>query len=643
MDTLATRRHIDDIENITDCLGELGILRGIGSGQFESHVKRPLSRTVVTNTDPPCFPFLSKRLDPCVCGGVDGVHINDRFAEERELQKRRREGIVLCRVRRALVLSFLVLTPPLVAQPSPRRPRGIYAVVNIEENIKKAQAANASITPAELETYFVHFYQDLLGSPAVSGLAIWVNWSALNPNPPGAANAYDWTYPDDAFKEASAWSARNPTKTLKTIQLVPLPGFQTPQWVMSQIPSCDGLLRSPVVTPPKMCGKATIAGFVEGRGIRELPMPWNPVYKNAWRTFLTALAARYQSNPAFVSISVAGPTASSEEMILPDNANTPAQDQFGGLLPNAMWIKLLAFHFPGKPAYQRSDQIFIDEWEDAINLYGQIFSGVTLVVTTGDGFPNLAVQGFMVPSEFSDACPHLNMDCAAEMTILSYFAKATVGGANAKAAQEDGMEAARVSLGRFNLGVDGIKLVARSTAQFTSPSAQVLGGAQFNSSFANFTLLEGCTSRFPPRPTDRPAACNIPPTCTIQMCIPAACIPQACLAPGVTQADLASFNTLRDVPKKDLISPEQALYNVQKVFFDGTAVASFFGATPGTTPLNYLQIYAADFLYADAHVQAPQQVVETGGASVSTSAQDLLNLASQKLLEIAEPASVRGQ
>jgi len=55
-----------------------------------------------------------------------------------------------------------------------------------------------------------------------------------------------------------------------------------------------------------------------------------------------------------------------------------------------------------------------------------------------------------------------------------------------------------------------------------------------------------------------------------------------------------------------------------------------------------LQIYASDFLYADAHVQAPQQVVETGGASVSTSAEDLLNLASQKLLEIAEPASVSG-
>jgi hypothetical protein len=74
-----------------------------------------------------------------------------------------------CWVRRALVLSFLVLAPPLVAQPVPRRPRGIYAVVNVEENVKKEQAANPSITPAELKAYFVNLYQDLLGNPAATG------------------------------------------------------------------------------------------------------------------------------------------------------------------------------------------------------------------------------------------------------------------------------------------------------------------------------------------------------------------------------------------------------------------------------------------------------------------------------------------
>src|ERR1039457_583962 len=43
-------------------------------------------------------------------------------------------------------------------------------------------------------------------------------------------------------------------------------------------------------------------------------------------------------------------------------------------------------------------------------------------------------------------------------------------------------------------------------------------------------------------------------------------------------------------------------------------------------------------LYAEGHIHAPAQVVETGGASVVMSAQDVLNLASRQLLEIAEPA-----
>lgn len=545
------------------------------------------------------------------------------------------------RVAGTLVLTSLLLVPSLLAQPAPRSPRGIYAVVNVSENIRRAQAAKPSITPAELKSYFVDLYKEVLDNPAISGLALWVDWSALNPNPPSSPDAYDWTVIDDAFAQVSAWNARNPSQPPKAIQLVPLPGFQTPQWVLAQIPSCDGLFQLPVRTPPATCGKVTFAGFVEGRGVRELPIPWNPLYKNSWRGFLVALAARYQSNPSFVSISIAGPTASSEEMILPDNANTPRQDQLGGMLPNAIWLRLLAFHFPGRPLYQHSDQAFIEEWQTAIDMYADIFHGVTLVATTGAGFPNLAVRGFSVPSELSAACPNPNMDCAAEMTILSYFARPNVGGSNAKAAQEDGMEASRASFGRFNLGVDGIKLVARTTAESASPSAHVLGGAQFNSSFTNFTLTEGCTSRFPPRPIDRPPGCTIPPSCTIQTCVPVACIPQACLAPGVRQSDLAVFETFKDVPRKDLISPEQALYNVLRIYFDGTPAASSFGGTPGTTPLNYLQIYAVDFLYATAHVQAPQPVVQAGGAIVPLSAQDLLNQASRKVFEIAEPASPR--
>src|SRR5690242_5032558 len=96
-----------------------------------------------------------------------------------------------CRLQRALALSFLVLAPALVSpgQTSPRRPRGIYAVVNVTENINQQQKANPS---ADLNAYFNTLYQQLLANPAISGLTLQIHWDTLNPNPPSAANPYDW-------------------------------------------------------------------------------------------------------------------------------------------------------------------------------------------------------------------------------------------------------------------------------------------------------------------------------------------------------------------------------------------------------------------------------------------------------------------
>ena len=507
-------------------------------------------------------------------------------------------------------------------------------MVNIEDNTNQQRKANPAITPAALNAYFNNLYQDLLGNPAISGLTLQVHWDTLNPNPPTAANPYDWSYVDDAFNQSSAWNVQNPAQTPKTIQFIVTAGFQSPQWLLDQLPSCDGLFQFPTPVPLTTCGKVTFEAFVEGGDSTELPLPWDPTYKSSWRTFLTALAARYGSNPAFVSIAVAGPTAASAEMLLP-SGTALSQSQFGGLSPNQVWLQLLAFHYAGMAAYQRTDQAFIDEWNAAIDMYGQVFSGITLVATTGDGLPNFAGGAFSIPTAFAKDCTSAaDMDCAAETTILSHFVDPTVGGANAKATQESGMEASRVGI---DLDVASVKLLSQRTAQLTSPSAQILGGSQFNTSFANFTLQEGCTSTFPPNAKDTPASCSIPPSCFVQGCIPVACIPQACLAPGVTQADLASYTQLNQVPAIDLIPPEQAEYNVLNVYFNGTAAASSFGGTQGIEPLNYLQIYSPDIQYAQAKVNAPAQVVEGGGITAATSAQDLLNLASQKLLAISEP------
>jgi hypothetical protein len=228
------------------------------------------------------------------------------------------------------VLVLVLMASALVAQTTPRRPRGIYAVVNVEDNINQQQKANPSITTTQMDAYFNTFYQGLLSNPAISGLTLQVHWDTLNPNAPTSAAPYFWNYLDDAFAQVAVWGNGNPTQAPKTIQLIVTPGFQSPQWILNQLPSCDGLFQTPVVTPSSTCGTATFTGYQEGGDGSVLPLPWNPVYKSAWQTFLTALAARYGSNPAFVSIAVDGPTAASAEMIVPNNANSNnPQTQFG--------------------------------------------------------------------------------------------------------------------------------------------------------------------------------------------------------------------------------------------------------------------------------------------------------------------------
>jgi uncharacterized protein (TIGR03437 family) len=536
---------------------------------------------------------------------------------------------------RAILL--LALAPGLVAQ-TPRIPRGIYAVVDTGGLINVQQQANPSITTAQLDLYFNSLYQALLSNPAVAGLTLQVRWDWVNPNPPATANPYLWNIVDDAFNQAAAWDAQNPGETPKTLQIIATPGFNSPAWMLAQIPSCDGLFQSPVQTPPSACGTVTFKGYNEADDGNVLPLPWNAVYKSAWQTFLTAFNTRYGSNPAFVSIAVAGPTAASAEIttVSNDDANNP-QTQFSGgpISPNDVWLQLFAFHYPGMAAYQGTDQAFIDEWDAAIDMYGEIFSGVTLVATWGDKLPSFDSNSHPIPAGFSGDCSIPNMTCAAVTTVMSYFVEPSVGGANAKASQTSSFIASRPAVG---LGIESVKALSQRTAQLPAPSAQILGGIQFDQSFADFPVGEGCTAAFPPDSSDTPTGCTIPATCTNAACVPVACIPQACLATGVTSANLGSYKTYNNVPAADLLPPEQALYNLLNIYFDGTAVASALGGTQGAAPFNYLQIYSEDIQYATANINTPVQVVEASGVTVSTTAQTLLNLASEKLLTIAEPA-----
>ena len=312
-----------------------------------------------------------------------------------------------------------------------------------------------------------------------------------------------------------------------------------------------------------------------------LPLPWNPTYKKYWAKFIHALALQYGNNPDLVSVSIDGPTSSSAEMILPNESNDP-NDFY-------KWNPLMGLTLP--LSYQNTDQIFIEEWEKAIDLFSREFSGMTLALSTGNGLPNFPNPDFpnteaIVPVKFQPVCQdasitteHPNgdlMDCVAESTIVDYLADASHGGNNVKSVQEDGMAAGGVyhsPLGGGNLGSYGIRwwaLISQSGSAVLpdsggKPISSMMGGFQSGGIIAaNATDIEE-------------QGCNVP---------------------------LADCG---------IIGPEQAFYNFLASYFDGTSVGSLRGpghygeydgvtyapngAVSGNVPLNYLQIYADDATY----------------------------------------------
>jgi hypothetical protein len=332
-----------------------------------------------------------------------------------------------------------------------------------------------------------------------------------------------------------------------------------------------------------------------------LPLPWNEIYNEKWNDFLEKLAARYNSgtsslygaNTSFVSIAVAGPTAASVEMLLPSGKCVPSTDSgcktaYGTFdkveIPaNTMWDKLLT-----NAGEEDNDQTFVVNWVFETATYPEFFSGLTMVVTTGNGLPNLTTTGPFTPAEppefsinFAPDCKTKeNMDCQAETMVVGYLAAANLNTSMARATQTSGLEASRVDL---DLGIDGVKFLSQKTMGLSTPSKRILGGAQCTTSVAKKPATEWGTT--------------VDPTPT----------------------------------------PDQALYNVLGDFFDGTPVGGqYFGGEHGTAPLNYLQLYFQDILYATANVDNFKYITESDGTKDHTTFQLLLNLASTDLFSIAE-------
>jgi hypothetical protein len=499
----------------------------------------------------------------------------------------------------------------------PRAPRGIYATIDISDYIKQANLPTEGDDAA-----IAAFYDSMLDNPAVAGLHLEVHWDFAQPLPPPAPP--NWGYIDVAFREAERHG--------KTIQLDVTAGFNSPAWVWDAnqstgIPSCDPLFASPPEPAPN-CGTVTFSYYAErtdqdGNGNKlVLPLPWNRTYVSRWHEFLAALQARYGFNHLLVAVTMAGPTAASPEMILPNNFNTCPNNvngpclQKNGRSAEDMWNTLFqnTSPDPSRPYATNSDEAFVDQWISTIDFYERLFSGVTLVITpgAGTGFPSFESGFPFKPSpenvlyhpecDYSDTGGstyidhnHQTRSCDAATTILTYFMN-TFGGPHrdGMASETAGMEASDpFTLGNFtphgttgDVGVAGVKYLSTYSFVPELPAREIAGGAQFDHAFSGGTTVqEGC--------------------------------PQ-----GINGCSGG-------------LSPTQAAYNVLQEFFRGTPGALRFGgpALAGNerTP-RFLEVFNQDVTYAQMPTSCPVPITDpTTGATFEASAQELLNMASASL------------
>ena len=310
-----------------------------------------------------------------------------------------RAAISVC----ACLVSLTVGTAaPLTGAPGPSpsspnktssggTPVGVFVKLDIETAIQGILAnplpspgpVNTHPTVPQLHALLRSLYVKLMADPAVSGIIVGEHWDHIEMSSPSypyvPVDGYDWSYLDDVFAVAD--------QDHMPVQLLITPGLDSPRALLTAIPSCNGLFAKQVKNHQKVekvkanCGTVVFPSIPEQSHAdsRTFPLPWDSTYNQAWQGFLRLLNARYQDNPEFASIAVAGPVGASTEMILPTSAGTHNNRVDG------MWATLIQHSFPHNTSYQGSDEVFVDQWDQTIDFYEKVFRGITLVLTPDSG------------------------------------------------------------------------------------------------------------------------------------------------------------------------------------------------------------------------------------------------------------------
>jgi hypothetical protein len=487
-------------------------------------------------------------------------------------------------------------------------PAGVFAKVDIETAIKtvthtyKENNHGHEPTTAELHMLLQQLYGSLLTNQAVSGLVAGTNWDDIQLSDPtkDACNPYgdtpsgcDWSYLDDVFEVARLAGV--------SLHIQITPGFDSPPWLLTKIPSCDGLFDPKTAASVAAdCGTVTFTCFPEishtdanQDGHYVLPLPWNRVYQHAWWSFLKVFAQRY--NPGLgtsaasplAAVSIAGPVSVSPEIIFPTSANKSTLPS--GMDVDAAWTILIQHSVPPNVTeprnYAQTDEVFVRLWKHAIDQYESIFTGLTLVLTpdASNDLPEFIDNPWQKSTFTSPVYPvdcsttQTPRSCEAKAEIISYFITAT--GDNGKATLVGGLTASSdTAFG--DIGMPGVRLVTSLSPPSGSPA--IFGGAEVDHPISGSEQLRqetGC-------PTDK--------------------APHAKKCSGLTQEE-AEADVLYDFFYG---TPDAAQFPQFPLFAGSGGV----GNEQGT--VQFLWVPYLDILYATANKCLDEQKILRGDTSV---------------------------
>jgi hypothetical protein len=213
---------------------------------------------------------------------------------------------------------------------------GIYGMMNPENPSYDSQSGYVKTT---------------LASPKVDGVFVRILWDKIQTNPEG------WNWSD-----LETWFSSSNNTQNKKLSISVIPGKHTPLWVYG-------------------AGARSMISKVRDRGYTDdfcktavIPVPWDPVYLQAWVRFVHAFGERYGDNQLVSLVKFTGINFITAETILPHGTEaTVADTDCPDIFPNDVetWRNL---------GYN-SDRI-TDAFKIMLTAFGSAFPNVPIAIMT---------------------------------------------------------------------------------------------------------------------------------------------------------------------------------------------------------------------------------------------------------------------